>query len=56
MLGRIGRLRGELVGQAGHLRKQLVGIELEVAGPIVAERVAGALGRAGRGVQRLSRC
>jgi hypothetical protein len=28
MLGRIGQRRGELAGQAGHLRKQLAGIEL----------------------------
>lgn len=41
MLDRIGQRRGELAGQAGHLRKQLAGIELELAGLIAAERVAG---------------
>ena len=41
MLGRIGQRRGELAGQAGHLRKQLAGIELGLAGLIAAERVAG---------------
>ena len=57
MVDRIGQRRGELAGQAGHLRKQLVGIELELADLIVAERVAGRpLVEPGRGVQRLSRC
>jgi hypothetical protein len=41
MLDRIGQRRVELAGQAGHLRKQLVDIELELAGLIAAERVAG---------------
>ena len=41
MLDRIGQRRGELARQAGHLRKQLVGIELELADLIAAERVAG---------------
>jgi hypothetical protein len=41
MLGRIGQFRGELAGQAGHLRKQLAGIELGLAGLIAAERAAG---------------
>jgi hypothetical protein len=41
MLGRIGQRRGELAGQAGHLRKQLAGIELGLAGLIAAGRVAG---------------
>ena len=40
MLDRIGQRRGELAGQAGHLRKQLAGIELGLAGLIAAERVA----------------
>ena len=40
MLGRIGQRRGELAGQAGHLRKQLAGIELELAGLIAAEQMA----------------
>ncbi len=53
MLDRIGQFRGELAGQAGHLRKQLVGIELELAGLIAAERIPA---EPGRGVQRLSRC
>ena len=57
MLGRIGQRRGELAGQAGHLRKQLVGIELELADLIAAERVAGRLlAEPGRGARRLSRC
>ena len=43
MLDRIGQRRGELAGQAGHLRKQLAGIELELADLIAAERVAGRL-------------
>ncbi len=43
MVDRIGQRRGELAGQAGHLRKQLVSIELELAGLIAAERVAGRL-------------
>ena len=41
MPGRIGQCRGELAGQAGHLRKQLAGIELELADLIAAERVVG---------------
>jgi hypothetical protein len=41
MVDRIGQRRGELAGQAGHLRKQLADIELELAGLIAAERVAG---------------
>lgn len=41
MLDRIGQRRGELAGQAGHLRKQLAGIELELTGLIAAGRVAG---------------
>ena len=41
MVDRIGQRRGELAGQAGHLRKQLAGIELELAGLIAAGRVAG---------------
>jgi hypothetical protein len=41
LLDRIGQRRGELAGQAGHLRKQLAGIELELADLIAAERVAG---------------
>ena len=41
MVDRIGQRRGQLAGQAGHLRKQLAGIELELAGLIAAERVAG---------------
>ncbi len=36
MLGRIGQRRGELAGQAGHLRKQLAGIEFGLAGLIAA--------------------
>jgi hypothetical protein len=57
MVDRIGQRRGELAGQAGHLRKQLVGIELELADLIAAERVAGRIpAEPGRGVQRLSRC
>ncbi len=43
MVDRIGQRRGEPAGQAGHLRKQLVGIELELADLIAAERVAGRL-------------
>jgi hypothetical protein len=43
MVDRIGQRRGEPAGQAGHLRKQLVGIELELAGLIAAGRVAGRL-------------
>ena len=43
MVDRIGQRRGELAGQAGHLRKQLVGIELGPAGLIAAERVTGRL-------------
>ena len=43
MVDRIGQRRGEPAGQAGHLRKQLAGIELELAGLIAAERVAGRL-------------
>jgi len=57
MLDRIGQRRGELAGQAGHLRKQLVGIELGLAGVIAAGRVVGRIpAEPGRGVQRLSRC
>ena len=57
MVDRIGQRRGEPAGQAGHLRKQLVGIELELADLIAAERVAGRLlVEPGAGVQRLSRC
>jgi hypothetical protein len=57
MLDRIGQRRGELAGQAGHLRKQLVDIELELADLIAAERVAGRLlVEPGRGARRLSRC
>ena len=41
MLGRIGQRRGELAGQAGHLRKQLADIGLGLADPIAAERMAG---------------
>jgi hypothetical protein len=41
MADRIGQCRGELAGQAGHLRQQLAGIELELADLIAAERVAG---------------
>ncbi len=41
MLDRIGQCRDELAGQAEHLRKQLVGIELELADLIAAERVVG---------------
>ena len=41
MLDRIGQCRDELAGQAGHLREQLVDIELELADLIAAERVAG---------------
>jgi hypothetical protein len=41
MLDRIGQCRVELAGQAEHLRKQLVDIELELAGLIAAGRVAG---------------
>ena len=41
MVDRIGQFRGELAGQAGHLRKQLAGIKLGLAGLIAAERVAG---------------
>jgi hypothetical protein len=43
MPGRIGQFRVEFAGQSGHLRKQLVDIELELAGLIAAERVAGRL-------------
>jgi hypothetical protein len=43
MVDRIGQRCGEPAGQAGHLRKQLVGIELELADLIAAERVAGPL-------------
>jgi hypothetical protein len=42
MLDRIGQRRGELAGQAGHLRKQLAGIELELAGLIAASGWPGA--------------
>ena len=42
MLDRIGQRCDELAGQAEHLRKQLVDIELELADLIAAERVAGA--------------
>jgi hypothetical protein len=41
MLDRIGQCHDELAGQAEHLRKQLVDIELELAGLIAAQRVAG---------------
>ena len=41
MLDRIGQRCDELAGQAEHLRKQLVDIELELAGLIAAERVVG---------------
>ena len=41
MLDRIGQRQVELAGQAGHLRKQLVDIELELADLIAAERVVG---------------
>jgi hypothetical protein len=41
MLDRIGQCRDELAGQAEHLRKQLVDIELELADLIAAERVVG---------------
>jgi hypothetical protein len=41
MLVRIGQRCGELAGQAGHLCKQLADIELELAGLIAAERLAG---------------
>jgi len=41
MVDRIGQRRGKLAGQAGHLRKQLAGIELELADLIAAEREAG---------------
>ena len=41
MLDRIGQRRGELAGQAGHLRKQLADIGLGLADPIAAERMAG---------------
>jgi len=43
MVDRIGQRRGELAGQAGHQRKQLVGIELGLADLIAAERVAGCI-------------
>ena len=41
MVGRIGQCRGELAGQGGHLRKQLAGIELGLAGLSAAGRVVG---------------
>jgi hypothetical protein len=41
MLDRIGQCRTGLAGQAEYLRKQLVDIELELAGLIAAGRVAG---------------
>ena len=41
MLDRIGQCRVELAGQAEHVRKQLVDIELELADLIAAERVVG---------------
>jgi hypothetical protein len=41
MLDRIGQRGDELAGQAEYLRKQLVDIELELAGLIAAGRVAG---------------
>lgn len=41
MVDRIGQFRGELAGQAGHLRKQLADIELGLADLIAAGRVAG---------------
>jgi hypothetical protein len=41
MLDRIGQRCDELAGQAEHLRKQLVDIELELADLIAAERVVG---------------
>jgi hypothetical protein len=41
MLVRIRQRCGELAGQAGHLCKQLADIELELAGLIAAERLAG---------------
>ena len=41
MLDRIGQRCDELAGQAGHLRKQLVDIEFELADLIAAGRVVG---------------
>jgi hypothetical protein len=46
MFARIRQCRDEIAGQAEHVRKQLVDIELELADLIAA----------GRGVRRLSRC
>ena len=41
MFARIWQCRGETAGQAEHVRKQLVDIELELADLIAAERVVG---------------
>jgi hypothetical protein len=49
MLDRIGQCRVELAAQAEYLRKQLLDIELELAGLVAADRVVGHLAVPGVG-------